>query len=237
MKVLVVDDDVVSRMVLMHLVDSCGSYDIVEAEDGEDAWEQLRAGLQPAICFCDLRMPRLSGLELLARINGEPALSGMRFVLASSANDYATMAQASSMGAGGYLVKPFEQDQVLTQLAGLNPHVSAGTEAESARATMERLGIDSARLRVYLTGFGQQLGAAAASWENVPAAPAEAVHSSVEKLRAGCLTLGLHGAARHFAMLDAATASPAALAAAVAAALDELGQKTAALRALAPPAA
>ena len=39
MEVLVVDDDVVSRMVLMHLVDSCGAYEIFEAEDGLDAWE------------------------------------------------------------------------------------------------------------------------------------------------------------------------------------------------------
>ena len=38
MKVLVVDDDVVSRMVLMHLIDSCGVHDIVEAEDGAAAW-------------------------------------------------------------------------------------------------------------------------------------------------------------------------------------------------------
>ncbi|MDB5749053.1 MAG: response regulator, partial [Massilia sp.] len=53
MKVLVVDDDVVSRMMLMHLVDSCGKYEILEAGDGLDAWRQLEAGLRPAITFCD----------------------------------------------------------------------------------------------------------------------------------------------------------------------------------------
>ncbi|WP_426110962.1 response regulator [Massilia sp. PWRC2] len=237
MKVLVVDDDVVSRMVLMHLVNSCGSYEIFEAEDGEDAWAQLHGGLQPVICFCDLRMPRLSGLELLARINGVPALAAMRFVLASSANDHATMAQASGMGADGYLVKPFEQGQVLAELAGLTAQASAGADAESARATMARLGVDSTRLLAYLAGFGQQLGAAADSWAGASAAPTVADHGSVEKLHAGCITLGLQSAARRFAMLDGATASPAALAAAVATALDEVGHKTAALRALAPPAA
>jgi CheY-like chemotaxis protein len=74
MKVLVVDDDVVSRMMLMHLVDSCGKYDILEAEDGADAWRQLEAGLRPAITFCDLRMPQLSGTELLARVKAHPDL-------------------------------------------------------------------------------------------------------------------------------------------------------------------
>jgi CheY-like chemotaxis protein len=79
MKVLVVDDDVVSRMVLMHLIDSCGSFDIVEAEDGADAWQQLEAGLRPAICFCDLRMPRLSGMELLQRVKATPKSAPCRW--------------------------------------------------------------------------------------------------------------------------------------------------------------
>ena len=49
MKVLVVDDDIVSRMVLMHLLDGCGINDIVEADDGEDAWQQLQQGLRPVL--------------------------------------------------------------------------------------------------------------------------------------------------------------------------------------------
>jgi two-component system chemotaxis response regulator CheY len=199
MKVLVVDDDIVSRMVLMHLVDSCGAYDIVEADDGEDAWNQLRQGLRPAICFCDLRMPRLSGMELLARVKADTVLAGMRFVLASSANDHATMAQASSLGAGGYLVKPFEQDMVLAQLAGLAPRAvgpeEGREEAENPRATMMRLGIDDERLLLYLGGFESQLSAAgaglAAQVAQVDAAQAGEARARIARLHAGCITLGL----------------------------------------------
>ncbi|MDB5933931.1 MAG: response regulator receiver protein, partial [Massilia sp.] len=153
MKVLVVDDDIVSRMVLMHLVDSCGAVEIFEADDGEDAWSQLQQGLRPAICFCDLRMPRLSGMELLARVKADRAFDGMRFVLASSASDHATMAQASSLGAGGYIVKPFEHDMVLAQLAGVMPQAAGQEEAENPLATMQRLAIDGERLLAYLGGF------------------------------------------------------------------------------------
>ena len=219
MKVLVVDDDVVSRMVLMHLVDSCGNYEIYEAEDGEDAWAQLAAGLRPAICFCDLRMPRLSGMELLARVNADPALTGMRFVLASSANDHATMAQASSMGAGGYLVKPFEQDLVLAQLAGLTPN--AMQDGESAGATMARLGIDRVRLLAYLGGFQRQLEAAAG--ELIPllrGGDEVQVRERIEKLHAGCITLGLESAAARFAALEGAVLDDAKVEAALRAALD-----------------
>jgi two-component system chemotaxis response regulator CheY len=196
MKVLAVDDDIVSRMVLMHLVDSCGAYDIVEADDGEDAWNQLQQGLRPAICFCDLRMPRLSGMELLARVKGDPALAGMRFVLASSANDNATMAQASSLGADGYLVKPFEQDMVLAQMAGLAPREALVEETENPLAIMQRLGIDGDRLLLYLGGFESQLSAAGPELAaQVNAAQAGEARARIERLHAGCLTLGLGAAA------------------------------------------
>jgi two-component system chemotaxis response regulator CheY len=202
MKVLVVDDDIVSRMVLMHLVDSCGAYEIYEADDGEDAWSQLQQGLRPAICFCDLRMPRLSGMELLARCKADPALDSMRFVLASSANDHATMAQASSLGAGGYLVKPFEQDMVLAQMAGLMPQAAGMVEeAEHPLATMQRLGIDGERLLVYLGGFESQLAAAGPELAAlIDEAQDGDAHARIERLHAGCVTLGLGGAA---ARLDA----------------------------------
>ena len=81
MKVLVVDDDVVSRMMLMHLVDACAPCEILEAEDGEDAWRLLADGLRPDIVFSDLRMPRLDGLALLARLRADPALAATPFVL------------------------------------------------------------------------------------------------------------------------------------------------------------
>ena len=216
MKVLVVDDDVVSRMVLMHLVDSCGAYEIYEAEDGQDAWEQLQQGLRPAICFCDLRMPRLSGMELLALVKADHSLDGMRFVLASSASDHATMARASSLGAGGYIVKPFEHDMVLAQMAGL---AAAAEDAENPLATMQRLGVSAERLQVYLGGFESQLEAAVSELGPLVAAGDDtAVRACIERLRAGCVTLGLAGPAAGLdtlanGVLDGARVQPALAAA------------------------
>ena len=119
MKVLVVDDDIVARMMLMHLVDSCGQYQIEEAEDGEEAWRRLEDGLRPAIVFCDLRMPRLDGMALLARVRGavqDPVLQALPFVLVSAASDADTLAEAGRLGADGYIVKPFAAGQVRAQL-------------------------------------------------------------------------------------------------------------------------
>jgi two-component system chemotaxis response regulator CheY len=198
MKVLVVDDDVVSRMVLMHLIDSCGSFDIVEAEDGADAWQQLEDGLRPAICFCDLRMPRLSGMELLQRVKAHAEINSMPFVLVTSANDKDTVLEATRAGAAGYIVKPFQAEQVRVHLAGFLDQAASGYEhlAEEPATTLRRLGINSERLLVYLSGFQNQLTAAAAELEATLAkGEQQEAQVRIDRLHAGCVTLGLHGAA------------------------------------------
>lgn len=194
MNVLVVDDDVVARMMLMHLVDSCGSHAIVEADDGADAWRQLEAGLRPDIVFCDLRMPHLSGLELLQRVRHDPLLARLPFVLVSAASDSATMDEAAQAGASGYIVKPFRHDDVRAQFERLFPPADANNASdaddEAPDAVVRRLGIDVERLRLYLDGLARQLQAAQAGL----AEGAEGAEQ-LARLRAGCSMLGLHGAA------------------------------------------
>jgi two-component system chemotaxis response regulator CheY len=205
MKVLVVDDDVVSRMVLMHLVDSCGRFEVLEAEDGEDAWRQLEAGLRPAITFCDLRMPRLSGMELLGRVKADPRLAPMPFVLVSAANDGETVQEASGLGADGYIVKPFQAEQLRSHLAGLLQEAGGGDEEPAA--TARRLGIDAQRLALYLGGLHEQLVAAGPDIEQLLAcADLGAARARLARLREGCAMLGLAGAAAGFAELEALAA-------------------------------
>ena len=201
MKVLVVDDDIVARMMLMHLVDSCGNHAILEAEDGADAWRQLEAGLRPDIVFCDLRMPHLSGLELLQRLRADEATVALPFVLVSAASDAATLDEAAALGASGYIVKPFRQEDVRGQFARLFP---AGSEEvppdEAPHEVARRLGIDAARLRLYLDGLARQLQAA---MHELPPGD-EGMQARLNRLREGCKTLGLYGAAAALAQAAAA---------------------------------
>lgn len=201
LQVLIIDDDVVSRMVLMHLVDSAGAFEVLEAEDGEDAWDQLQAGARPAIVFCDLRMPRLSGMELLARVKADVRFGGMPFVLVSAAGDAATMEQALGLGADGYIVKPFDKDPVSACLARL---VDKSVPAdEDPYASAGRLGIDAARLLLYLGGLQRQLASAAAEIDGLLAAhQSEAARARLARLREGCATLGLHRAAAGLAAVQ-----------------------------------
>jgi two-component system chemotaxis response regulator CheY len=198
MKVLVVDDDVVSRMVLMHLIDGCGTFEIVEAEDGADAWRQLQAGLRPAICFCDLRMPNLSGMELLQHVKSHPDLNAMPFVLVTSATENDTVREAAQSGAAGYIVKPFQAEQVRVHLAKVLDQPANGYrhQAEEPAATLRRLGINAERLLMYLNGFHNQLAVAGDDLEALLAkCEQQDARARIDRLHAGCVTLGLDGAA------------------------------------------
>ncbi|QJD98795.1 response regulator [Massilia forsythiae] len=227
MQVLIIDDDVVSRMVLMHLVDTAGSadgdcgglgaagsvdFDVLEAEDGEQAWQLLQAGARPAMLFCDLRMPRLSGMELLARMRADARFAKLPFVLVSAAADSATMEQAMALGADGYIVKPFDSARVCAHLARLALPSARGEEGAAALATFDeepgatarRLGIDGARLLLYLGGLQRQLDAAAAELAPMLAdGHAGAVYERLARLAEGCRMLGLDGAAAGLAALQA----------------------------------
>ncbi|MDN4036635.1 response regulator [Massilia sp. YIM B02443] len=221
MKVLVVDDDVVARMMLMHLIDSCGRHEIIEAEDGAEAWRMLAEsvpGQAPDIVFCDLRMPQLSGLELLQRLRAHPPLATLPFVLVSAAADGATRDEAAAAGADGYIVKPFRQDDVRAQFerifAAPQPEDDVDDVDDQAPAAVAtRLGIDAARLRLYYDGLGRQMEAAGLE---LAAADADTVTARLARLREGCAMLGLGSAV---AALEQAGAAQAADRAGVAAAL------------------
>jgi two-component system chemotaxis response regulator CheY len=200
-KIMIVDDDVVARMMLMHMVDTSGNFAIVEAEDGEQAWRMLEAGAAPSLCFCDLRMPRLSGTELLTRVRAARRLASLPFVLVSAAADGDTVQRAAALGADGYIVKPFQADQVEHHLAAL--HARTGPVDEAPRDTLVRLGIDSNRLPLYLSGLERQLRAAGPAIERLlDGLDQSQAKLRLARLREGCATLGLATAAATLQALE-----------------------------------
>src|SRR5512140_2853203 len=72
-KILVVDDELNMRLVLKAMLKKEG-YDVVTAKDGLEALEALQ-GDKIAVVATDLKMPRMDGMELLARImQDDPSL-------------------------------------------------------------------------------------------------------------------------------------------------------------------
>ena len=108
-RVLVVDDDAGIRYTLREILESSG-FTVEEAEDGEAALERYAA--EPAdLVVTDLRMPRLDGMGLLARLQAQ--LPVPRVVVITAHGSERQAVAAMKAGAIDYFRKPFEMEELL----------------------------------------------------------------------------------------------------------------------------
>lgn len=205
MKILIVDDDEIARMALANIVRGLpGVTDTVEAADGEQAWALLEAGLRPALCCCDIMMPRLDGLGLLQRTRTHPLFRDLPLVLITSASDRETVHSAISGGVSGYILKPFLAVQTRATLERVLRERSA-TEAEQVRATRRRLALEPEQLGRMLDGLRRDLAACQAAMQSGTGE----VQLQLRRLHAGVLDVGLWRGATLLNELLGAGADPA----------------------------
>ena len=107
MKVLVADDDPVTRRALVGLLETLG-HGAVEARDGVEAWQVIQECDGPALLILDWMMPKLSGLQICQGIrrNGKKPYPYILMVTARSATS--DVVEALEAGADDYLKKPFD---------------------------------------------------------------------------------------------------------------------------------
>jgi len=106
-KILVVDDEDSVRYSFQRAFGS--DYHIVTAETGEDALSEIEKN-SPGLVFLDVRMPRMSGLEILRRIKEHyPKLP---VILMTGYSDTDTAIEAMKLGAFDYIPKPFENQEI-----------------------------------------------------------------------------------------------------------------------------
>ena len=103
-RLLVVDDEAALQTAVARFLRTRG-YEVETAGSADAAMEQLRRS-RFALVLCDVRMPGVSGLDLVPRaVALDPDLA---VIMVSGVNDAATATSALQSGAGDYLVKPME---------------------------------------------------------------------------------------------------------------------------------
>lgn len=88
---------------------------LLEASTGEQAWELLQQ-YQPQVVLLDVKLPDLSGFELLQRIRNTPGLDGIRVIMLSGLTEDAAKQQGSALGVDAYMSKPFRPTALLEQI-------------------------------------------------------------------------------------------------------------------------
>jgi two-component system chemotaxis response regulator CheY len=116
-KVLVVDDMLTMRKIVMKTCKQIGFSDLTEAADGKIAWETLSApNAGFGLVISDWNMPNCTGLDLLKRVRADANLKGIPFVLLTAESEMSQVAEALKAGVDNYIVKPFTPDGLQKKL-------------------------------------------------------------------------------------------------------------------------
>lgn len=115
--IMIIDDSLSSRALVIDLCTSIGEFEFLEGEDGLDALEQL-SQLESTIdlIICDQNMPEMKGMELLLKVKQEEKLKNIPFVFITSESDEAVIVEALSNGADEYMTKPLEEGLFLEKI-------------------------------------------------------------------------------------------------------------------------
>ncbi|MGE3277807.1 MAG: response regulator [Vicinamibacterales bacterium] len=86
-------------------------------EDGVEALAWLRVNERPKVVLLDLKLPRLSGLEVLAEVRRDAVLADIPIVILTSSREEPDVARAYQLGVNSYIVKPVDLDQFMAAVA------------------------------------------------------------------------------------------------------------------------
>ena len=110
---LIVDDSSVMRKIVERSLRQAGIdfSEVREASNGAEALGALNGGAVDLI-LCDINMPVMDGIEFLQQLQSNPSLKTIPVVMITTEGSESHVVKALSMGARGYIRKPFTPEQV-----------------------------------------------------------------------------------------------------------------------------
>ena len=123
-KILVVDDEAEVREVIKLQLEHNKGLNVLEAVDGQDAIDILKSGdnmVNVGVILCDIRMPRVNGVECIQFIREQAP--GIPIVVVTGYPDAELATDLLEKGVKDYLVKPVEREKLLAVVEDL---ISAG---------------------------------------------------------------------------------------------------------------
>ena len=114
MKVLMADDDPVSRRLLQSDLQKWG-YDVTLATDGAEAWRLFEAG-DFSLVISDWMMPSMDGPELIRRIRASSKPHYVYTILLTSMSHKDDLVQGMDAGADDFISKPFDRHELQVRI-------------------------------------------------------------------------------------------------------------------------
>ena len=115
MKVLIVDDFATMRRIMKNILKQIGFTNIIEADDGTTALEELKKNSVDLI-ISDWNMPKMTGLELLKTVRSTDGLKELPFLMVTAEAQKQNVIDAVQAGVSNYVVKPFTAEAISEKL-------------------------------------------------------------------------------------------------------------------------
>ncbi len=170
LRVLIAEDDAVSRRVLQRAVEQCG-HECLATTDGAAAWVQLQQ-TEVDVVISDWMMPEMDGLALCHRVRERADTSYTYFILLTALGDKAHFLEGMQTGADDYLTKPFDREELQARLLAAGRVMALHRRLAKQNAELAELNralFESARTDP-LTGLGNRLRL----WEDLQKVQAQA---------------------------------------------------------------
>jgi sigma-B regulation protein RsbU (phosphoserine phosphatase) len=128
MKILIAEDEIVSRKMLENTLKKHG-HDVVVTCDGIEALQALQSENAPKLAILDWMMPKMNGLELCRKIRDESGNQLIYIILLTSKGQKEDIIEGLRSGADDYITKPFDRDE-------LRARVQAGVRILELQASL-----------------------------------------------------------------------------------------------------
>lgn len=113
-KILAVDDSASMRQMVSFTLKGAG-HEVIEANDGVDALAKAQSSTVDLV-ISDVNMPNMDGITLIAELRKLPAFKFTPMLMLTTESSADKKAQGKAAGATGWIVKPFNPDQLLNTI-------------------------------------------------------------------------------------------------------------------------
>lgn len=111
MKILIAEDDMTSRAMLRAVLSQWG-YEVIAAEDGNEAFGEFQKNDAPRLAVLDWEMPGMDGAELCRRLRQQDRKDPLYLILLTSRIEAGDIVRGLEAGADDYIAKPFDNAEL-----------------------------------------------------------------------------------------------------------------------------
>ncbi len=136
-KILIAEDDVISRHLLANLLLKNG-YEVIVCQNGNEAWEHLSKPNGPQLAILDWMMPGLRGIDICRNIRGlNLKIDPYMIILTASKNEKKDVIEVFRTGTNDYIEKPFNANELIVRVKLGEEHIRLQIELSERIKALE----------------------------------------------------------------------------------------------------